>query len=413
VNDIVRDLWRSAKRDRMRMLLTLSGIVLGAAAIVFLASALSGANVMLTRMNQAETGDDMSHVRAQNAPLRSAAQTFRELTGKDSAAMAKKEGLGRDRISGGNWTEHVLASKRGKTMYTGVQSGDPNWAELGGFTIMHGRYLREDEGNLRTAVIGCDLWRELFDGKWPLEDNTFQIYNSATLHVVGVMKCRPPLEGGGGDGSGLHDRRTWITTTTFARTMRTAAPLDEIIIKHPMQGDELPDLKAVAARLTPFLETLHLGVKNFEFEALNQGFQLWNLMTWALGAIMFGCGLVSMFVGAVNVMNSQLMAFGERTKEFGLRRALGESVRQLQMRVAIEAGILALVGGAAGVVFGTLAALGLSKGLVAMDVEWPFRLVPWSILAALVLSFISGIGAGLVPALRASRLMPSEALRAD
>lgn len=412
--DAVADLGRAMRRDRARMALTLMGIALGAASIVFLASALTGASIALTKADQAESGSDLSHIRGRPAPLRSDAQTTKGLDRSDVVKLADRGGLATDRVAAGYWLEHQESSRRGKRMFTSIQAGDPQWAALGGFEIQYGHFLSPEDERERHAVIGMDVYELLFDEPWPPADDRFVVNGAVTFHVVGVMKRRPPIEGnGGGDGANLHDRRLWITNTAYVRNLKGPVPFDEVLLKHPLQGDALPDLRAIGAQLTELLVRLHNGVQNFEFEALDEGPQMANLITFVLGAILFGCGLVSMVVGAINVMNAQLMSLSERTKELGIRRALGETTVAVQTRVVTEAVVLAVAGGVLGSLVGGAMAWLLAQALAGMAFEWQFRLVPWSIVCALGLSLLAGLGAGIVPALRAKQMSLAEALRSE
>jgi putative ABC transport system permease protein len=336
------------------------------------------------------------------------------LSDADARALAEIEGVPLKNASAMNERMRQEASRGSKRVPVGVQGGGTPYMQLQGLTLEHGRWLMDSEDGERVTVIGNAIWKELFDGAWPLPDNTFILNGAETLRVVGVVKPRPPLGGGGGDGTWMFDRKMWISNATFRRVLDARQDYDEISMRHVADDQgKLPDLKKVAERLTPFLENLHLGVRNFEFQSLNQGFQLWMLITYALGAIMFASGLVAMVVGGVNVMNAQLVSLHEKTKEYGIRRALGLSSSGLRSRVLIEASLYTVSGGLIGSLLGLGGAWVLSFALTKWIGDWPFVIVPWSIVAALGSSIAVGVLAGLVPAARAAKLVPSECLRAE
>jgi putative ABC transport system permease protein len=414
MTDTLRDIWRQFRREPMRTFLTLFGIVLGSASIVFLGSSLPAASSALARMSQDATGDDITQVYERGVRNLSRARTFRSLSGADARAMAAQEKLPVRNAAAMNERMSQEATRGAKRVAVGVQGGGTAYMKLQGLELEHGRWLADAEEGERVTVIGNGIWQSLFDGQWPLEDNTFVLNGASALRVVGVVKSRPPISGGGGDGTWMYDRKIWVSSATFRYLIDPRLEFGEIAMRHVIGADgALPDLKSVAERLTPFLEKLHLGVRNFEFRAMNQGFQLWMLVTYAIGAIMFASGLVSMVVGGINVMNAQLVRLHEKTKEYGIRRTLGLSAGGLMQRVLVEASLYTLSGGILGVGLGLTGAFCVSWALTRWLGYWPFAVVPWSLAVALGSSVLVGVLAGLLPARRAKRLVPSECLRAE
>ncbi len=413
MNDLVRDLVRNLWREPMRVLLTLFGIVLGAASIVFLGSVLSAAQTALERLSQDATGDDITDVYRRPVRNRSQAQTTRALSEKDAKALAAIEGLPEDRSLALTALYRQEASRAGKTYPVGIQGGGTPYLNLAGLELLHGRMLLPHEDGARLCVIGIDVWNELFGGRWPLDDNRLVVNNGTELSVVGVLKSRPPMNAGG-DGTWMFDRKLYVSNLTMRRTFNGSTEAEDIYLRHlPRPDGTFESLEAIATRLTPVLENLHMGVRNFEFAALNQGFQLWTLITYALGAIMFASAMVAMVTGGVNVMNAQLVSLHEKTKEYGIRRALGLSQRGLQSRVLVESAIYTALGGMIGTGLGLGGAYLLAEVLTRVLTPWPFVIVTWSILAALGSAALVGLLAGLAPALRAGRLVPSECLREE
>jgi putative ABC transport system permease protein len=137
------------------------------------------------------------------------------------------------------------------------------------------------------------------------------------------------------------------------------------------------------------------------------------LIAGALGVILLGCALVATVVGAVNVMNAQLVQLHERTREYGICRALGLSARRLRSRVLFETLACTLVGSVFGVVAGLSLAWVLSKALTVLVTPWPFDVVLWSIGAAVGGAALAGVLAGWVPAKRASEIPLAQCLKAE
>jgi ABC-type antimicrobial peptide transport system permease subunit len=186
-----------------------------------------------------------------------------------------------------------------------------------------------------------------------------------------------------------------------------------IVMRHPSPDGVLPDLRAIARELSPYLANLHGGSENFVFEALEKETQMSDLVIMSLGVVLYLCGLIAMMVGGINVMNAQLVAVSERTLEYGIRRALGLSKRSLMRSVLAESIVYTLVGSLLGALLGVALTYGLSRGLVAIGWVWPFRLSGPSLIGAVVSSVVVGIAAGYWPARRASAIEPSECLRSS
>jgi putative ABC transport system permease protein len=413
MREVWRDFLRDVTRDPVRTALTVFGIVLGCASIVFLASALTSAGTALARMNQQASGQDLSRVQGLAAPFKSS-KTVKNLSEHDARAIAVAEALPATQIAASTRRMSIEAFVRGVRHRIGIQTGGAEYAALAGMELLHGRFTLPAEDNVRVCMIGYDLWQRMFGGKWPLEEDTMLVQGSVPFKVVGVFKSRPPIGGGGGDGTWMSDRKIYVSNTIFMRSLEQNAEPAEIVFKHPRLSDlsaDPPDLSAIAQRLTPLIERIHLGARNFQFDALSKRHQTEDLILLGLGAILFACGIVAMIVGGVNVMNAQLVSIGEKTKEYGVRRALGASARSLQVRVIAQAIMLTGFGGTLGLVLGAGAAYLLSMAMRAMLGEWAFHLVPASIVVAFASALLVGVLAGIVPARRAAQLQPSQCLR--
>lgn len=410
----LRDFFRDAAREPMRTALTLIGIVLGAAAIVFLASALSAAGTALSQISQDASGEDISRVENESPGPLALSKTTRTLTERDTEALSQRVETQGAVVGSSITLMHQEASRPGKKRkWVGLQSGGAHFAKLSNLEILHGRWTTDEEESERLTVIGYDVWKDLFESEWPIQDPTFVLNGSTRLTVVGVLKSRPPLGGGGGDGTWMFDRKVWVTSTVYKRSLVARDDVDEIAMRHPIGVDGLPDLKALAGRLVPYLENLHLGVRNFEFDALRKEAKTGELIALALGAIMFACGIIAMLVGGVNVMNAQLVTVHERTKEYGLRRALGATAASLRHRVIVESATYTLTGGLLGVMCGLFGAWGLAALLTKFWTNWPFKIELWSIGVALGSAVFVGVLAGVIPAWRAGQMQPSESLRSE
>lgn len=394
------------RREPLRLALSLGGIVLGAAAIVFLASALSAARLALARMNQEASGADLSRVHTKEM---FDGHTQKALNASDAAALREHDGLGAQDVSASAMRMGVQAVHGAVNAVVGVQSGGTTYAKLAHMELLHGRWLTAEDETQRRCVIGYDVWKQFFNGEWPLTDATIVLEGSLSLQVVGVFASRPTMGGGGGDGTFRLDKKVWVSQTTYLHGFDATGAADEVVARYAVVGQD--DLVKIAERLTPFFQHRHAGSKNFQFDALSKQNQTVGLVIAALGIVLFASGAIALIVGGVNIMNAQLVSVAERTREYGLRRALGASARSLQRSVLAESITLSLAGGLTGTGIGLGLALGLSRLLQGAWGFWPFMIVTWSLVAALAASAFVGVIAGWLPAIRASRLQPAVCLR--
>lgn len=401
------------RRDPLRMALTLFGVVLGTASVVFIASLLSAAGSALSRVNQQANGRDVTRIEGLANSMRRA-QNSRPLRDNDVSALADKAEVGVNDAASGTRLMSQEAVVGKQRMYVGVQSGGGTWADIAHLELAHGRSLSDADASAPVCILGSDVHSKLFNGEWPLpEDARLVLNNDVLVRPVGVFKPRPPIGGGGGDGTWRFDRRIYVTNTLFKRSvLNDSNQVQEIVMRHkPKLAGITPDLAVIAKQLTPLLARMHQGVANFQFEVENPRKQNDELIVVALAGILLACGAIALVVGGVNVTNAQMVNVVEKTKELAIRRALGASSADLSRAVLSETISMTLLGGAIGVAVGASGAFLLAQILSATLTEWPFVLVPWSCGVSLGAALLVGLLAGFFPARRASRLSVSECLR--
>lgn len=402
------DIWRILSRDPIGLLLTLVGVVLGSASLVFLASSLEGAAVALARTSQEATGSDVVRILPER-PVGPVAERAPLLSPRDAEALRVKERLPESSVGTGSVLHQREASVGSKTMPVGIQSVSDAAMNIAGLKIAHGRMLAPQDAGTRRCVLGHDVFIRLFEDPWPVEDPTVLIDGSTKLQVVGVLKRRPPMGGGSGGETWRVDRKVFVTEATLERAIQGGPHGTAIHLA--MGGEE--DAKTTSLRMKPYLEALHRGGSNFTFDALSQGMDLGNVIEAALMAVLLVGGLVSILVGGINVMNSQLVTVGERSQEFAIRRALGLSRARLMRGVWLESVGITAFGAVVGVVLGLGVSGALSLVLTRLVAPWPFTVVGWSVAVSLGTCAVAGLAAGWVPARRASEVTPAVILRGE
>ena len=279
------------------------------------------------------------------------------------------------------------------------------FAELTRLEIADGRFFDvwDEAEHAQVCVIGESVKRGLFGYEEPI--GQYLKVNDLWLEVVGV------LSGSGGTSSvqgvaiGSTNNDVYLPVTTATRKLDLPlleAPLDEIIVRlapdvSPSEAAELVD---------KLLDRLHGGENDYELvvpEALlEQSRKTQRLFSIVMGAI----AGISLLVGGIGIANIMLATVFERTREIGIRRAVGASRVDIRTLFLMESFSISVLGGLVGVAMGVI----ISR-VVAASAGWSTIVTPWSVALAFGVSMVVGIGSGLYPALRAANLNPIDALR--
>ncbi len=270
--------------------------------------------------------------------------------------------------------------------------------------VAQGRFLLPFDVQYKrpVAVIGSEVAEGLFGKSNPI-DKDFKVgrYN---FRVIGVLA----KQGSGGFFGGPNfDRRVYIPISTFAKTFGDGggrASVD-VAIKAP-DGVPLEDFEPEAEGLMRSVRGLKPIEKNdFSINKLDTILDAYNSTMGVVMLVGLAITSISLFVGGVGVMNIMLVSVTERTKEIGIRKAIGARRRSILLQFLFESSIICLFGGLIGI---TIAA-GLTAIINAHLM--PASLSPFIVLVALSVSVFVGVVAGMIPAWRGARLDPIEALR--
>ncbi|MBL8112856.1 MAG: ABC transporter permease [Acidobacteria bacterium] len=276
-------------------------------------------------------------------------------------------------------------------------------AELLPLPLEEGRFLDlEDERTYaQVCVLGPAARRDLF-GWEPALGRTVKA-NDVWLTVVGVLAAS---EGTGPSASaGSEALDIYVPFTTALRKF-DRDPMDSPLAELVVKLDPGASAQDVAGSVTGLLTRLHGGVNDFEIvvpEALlAQSRKTQRLFTLVMGAI----AGISLLVGGIGIMNIMLASVLERTREIGIRRALGARRFDIRFQFVVESFALSVLGG----VLGILAGLAISK-VVASSAGWPTIVTFWSVALSSGVAAAVGLASGIYPATRAASLDPIEALR--
>ncbi|MEJ2291979.1 MAG: ABC transporter permease [Deinococcales bacterium] len=404
--EIVVIAWRSVRSNVLRSALTTLGVVIGVAAVVALTAAGSGVNASVTEritslgsnLLTISGGRDVRGSRVRGAP-------------RDTITLGDAEAvraLDDPRIVGiAPQAQTNLAVKyAGNTSYATVVGTWPDYETVRNAQVAEGAFFgqADDTAARRVAVVGYQVARDLFRSPQRALGQAILI-NNLSFDVIGVLPDK-------GD-SGFFNPNTQILVPleTFVRRLHRNSPTGDTTLNSVyVQGADASDLSALQQDLTTLLAARHgkTDPADYDFEIRNQADQLatLNSVTGTLTLFLGSIAGISLLVGGIGIMNIMLVSVTERTREIGVRKALGAKPRDILAQFLLEATMLSVGGGVLGV------AAGIGLGRVAghaLDVT-P-RVMPQSILIAFLFAAVVGIFFGFYPAQRAARLDPVESLR--
>lgn len=405
--DHLRSVWRTFGAQRLRALLTLLGVIIGAGSIVLLASLLGGARVALTSLDQGLSDSATLRIRGAEPPAEQLGKYVRPLSRADAEALGEALGV----PVGSEVMRESEALYEGREKRVRLTGGTAASAGLYRLSVARGRFLDHDdqrEGR-RVMVIGHEVWTELLRST-PEVLGLQLVVEGVSWTVVGVLAAKPSA--GHGTSTGKWDRRVLVPLRAYDVAFDPSHGVTSVFLRVPEGVGVASRLVALGQRAERLLLRRHLGVKNFEVDD-RQGGRQEELILTIVQVLLVGTGLLSLFVGGINIMNIMLVTVTERTREIGLRRAVGAPPRAIVLQFLAESATVSLVGGVLGVLGGVALAGLLSLVLSQALGAWPFEVAPWSVVLGLGLSLLTGVGFGLFPAWRAGQLDVVEALRAD
>jgi putative ABC transport system permease protein len=413
--DLVKSVRHTFATNRLRVVLTLVGIMIGAGSMVLLAGLLVAGEEALVRLAQNANESDMIEVQRKDPPRKEAHRTTRPLTSWDAEALAENPLLA---ANGGAAQVNANARKQTKARFgakekrTTLFGAEPDSLGLYRLAVEKGRYFtREDfRERRRVCVVGQEMWAELLEKK-AVADGLRITIDGSVLEVVGVLAHKPTM--GKGNGTWMWNRRVMVPATTYNAVFEPGRQVRSVYVRLTHDAGLVGKMRQLTDVIEQTILRRHYGVKNFEIESDARGKDQEQLILRIIEILLFGTGVVALFVGGINVMNIMLVTVSERTPEIGLRRALGATPAEISRQFLLEAATLAGAGGLLGVVGGIGMTFLVSKVLTAVLAPWRFVVEPWAILLALGMAVGTGVAFGLFPALRAARLDPVAALRSE
>ncbi|MBI4285453.1 MAG: ABC transporter permease [Chloroflexi bacterium] len=400
--------WVGLVSHKLRSFLTILGVVIGVSAVIALMSVGKGASASIIS-NIESLGSNLLFVRPgtpTDAGVRGAVGTSVTLTREDAEAIAEQVSYAAVAVPVSSASMQLITGGQNlRAQVTGV-TPDYQWAY--NLQVAEGSFIGDNEyqRNMKVAVLGANVRNTLFGDNDPV-GQTIRMGNNV-IRVIGVLASK------GASMLGASDDAIYIPLTTLQQlvnrplTSRGEHVVNQIVIA----VYDKEDIDAVTQDVKSVLQYRHQipigGDDDFAISSIQDLIgtisQAMNTMTLLLGAI----AAISLLVGGIGVMNIMLVSVIERTREIGIRKALGAREHDIWGQFLIEAAFLTFVGGIIGILVGWGISLAVTRfysltTLVSADI----------VLLAVSVSVGIGLFFGFYPAWHASRLNPIEALRAE
>jgi putative ABC transport system permease protein len=392
--------WKALERNRLRSVLTILGIAIGIAAVVcVVALGSAGSEQIMQRLEN--LGENLVWIEAGGrnvSGVRTGTRGTKTLVVADMEAILREIPLIRScSPQVDSRVQVVYGNQNWSTTYRGVA---PEYLTIRRWTIAEGTAFGLDavERNANVCLLGDTVRRYLFANESPI-GATIRI-QSVPFTVMGTLA--PKGASGGGD----QDDTIFLPYSTGMRKIAGVAWLDDIMCSAvapelvKSAGDQAAALLRERHRILPGQDD-DFNIRNPE-DRIRAQLEASQAMAMLLVAI----GSVSLLVGGIGIMNVMLVSVTERTREIGVRMAVGATEGQVQIQFLGEAVMLCMTGGAAGVIIGMLGTLSLGYFL-----GWPMELSLEALATAALFSAAIGLFFGYYPARKAAGLDPIEALR--
>ena len=399
---------QTLRRNKVRSFLTMLGVIIGVMSLIIIVSVGAGAQSLI--INQIKNiGSNLIGVLPGKAdpdgpPAAVMGVVITTLTNADIRALVSPDYPAI--VAATSYVKGVdtITNNEQKidTTFTGVSANLPEVEDTG---VAAGRFFsaEEEAGMARVAVIGSEVAEKIFSDADPL-GRKIKI-KKVNFTIIGVMKKR------GSASFQNQDNQIYVPVTTAQKLLLGIdyVSFARLKIATPDQVDPAMDYARRILRERHRID--NPSDDDFDVRSMASGLAAITAITNALKFFLAAVGGVALIVGGIGIMNIMLAAVRERTREIGLRKAVGAKNRQIIEQFLLETVMITFIGGLLGIILGALISFAVSRVAIGLGYKWDFSISLGAIFLGCSVSIIIGLASGILPARRASRLDPIEALR--
>jgi putative ABC transport system permease protein len=389
---------REIRNNLMRAALTTLGIIIGVGAVIAMVTLGNGATASITN-TVSSIGKNLLFVtpgtRGEGGPP-TQAPAFQI---SDADALRREVMSLAEVVPEVDTSASAILGNRSKT--TSVTGATTNWFDARSWNIVSGRRFNEaeDRTGRSVCVIGETVRHELFGAQDPIGQRIR--LNKITCDVVGLLQAK-----GRNTFGQDQDNYVIMPIRTVQRRLIGNIYVGDIMVAVQSEA-ATPRAKEQINQLMRTRRHLTANQKNnFDVQDLREIGNMLSSITGVLTAFLAAIAAVSLLVGGIGIMNIMLVSVTERTREIGIRLAIGARERDVLLQFLIEAVVLSALGGIVGIILGMS---GAAAGCAALNL--PFVFQPGIVFIAVLFSAVVGVAFGFFPARRAARMDPIEALR--
>ncbi len=403
----INGVWSLIGRNKMRSFLTMLGIIIGIMSVIIVMSVGAGAQSLIINQVSSLGSNLIGVMPGQSDEKGPPASVFgvvvTSLKDDDINAIMKENShliastgyvKGTDTVV---WGDHKT-----DTTFVGVNADLPIVEDAG---VETGRFFTSDEdrGSDKVAVIGGQVAKDLFGDQNPLGVKIK--IKKTSFNIIGVMKMR------GSSGFQNQDNQIFVPISTAQKLLLGINYMSFARLK----VDDAINVNAAIEQARIVLRERHKIDKptddDFSVRSMAQGLDALTKITDALKFFLVAVASIALVVGGVGIMNIMLAAVQERTREIGLRKAVGAKNIHIVQQFLIETVMITFIGGLIGILLGIFVSYVVAKVAKGMGYNWDFVIPLSSVLLGCFVSIGIGLVFGITPARRASKLDPIEALR--
>ncbi len=404
----------SLNGNKMRSGLTVLGIVIGVAAVIAMLAVGNGAQASITG-SISSIGTNLLFVFSGSADgppggpgSRRSGNNDRPLTLTDAEAIADPFAAPSVELVAPAIQGNGTLTYAGENTTTSISGVTPAYAAVRNMELAEGEFINEEHilGRMSVVVIGPETAETIFGHADGVVGETIRI-EGQPFRVIGVTVAK------GGGAFGSEDNAAYIPFTTAQARLIKKSTRDEVdvIFIQAVSAESVPTAADEVSNIIRQRHRTPIGIDDFTVFTQQDFLSTFETITGVLTIFLGGIAGISLLVGGIGIMNIMLVSVTERTREIGLRKALGARKKDILLQFLTESSLLSLIGGVIGIMFGWLIAFIVGKVATATGNNFTPIVGTDAIILSTSFSAIIGLFFGIYPASRAANLEPVEALR--